>query len=164
MRNKKVTFMLQAAMVAAIYVVLVIIFNYWSFGPIQFRIAEALTILPYFTPAAIPGLFIGCFIANFIGGSILADVVFGSIATLLGAVGSFAFGQIKRKWARWLVPIPPIVANMLIVPYVLKYGYGTAEAIPVMMLTIGIGEIIVCGICGMLLLFILEKYKHIIFK
>lgn len=164
MRNKKVTFMLQAAMIAAIYVVLVIIFNYWSFGPIQFRIAEALTVLPYFTPAAIPGLCIGCFIANFIGGSILADMVLGSIATFIGAVGSRILGKMKSKVAKWLVPIPPIVANALIVPYVLKYGYGAAEAIPFMMLTVGIGEVIVCGICGMILLFILEKYKNIIFK
>lgn len=164
MRNEKVTFMLQAAMIAAIYVVLVIIFNYWSFGPIQFRIAEALTVLPYFTPAAIPGLFIGCFIANFIGGSILMDVVFGSIATLIGAIGSWILGRSKVKWTKWLVPIPPIVSNVLIVPFVLKYGYGAAEAIPVMMFTIGVGEVIVCGIVGMLLLFILEKYKNIIFK
>lgn len=160
MRNKKVTYMLQAAMIAAIYVVLVIIFDYWSFGPIQFRVAEALTILPFFTPAAIPGLFIGCFLANFLGGAILVDIIFGSIATLLGAVGTYLCSKIKAKW---MAPLPPIIANTLIVPFVLKYGYGAEEAVPYMMLTVGIGEVIVCGILGMMLLFVLEKYKDKIF-
>ena len=83
MRNKKVLHLVQGAAIAAIYVVLVVVFNYWSFGPIQFRIAEALTILPFFTPAAIPGLFVGCLLANLLGGAIPADIIFGSIATLL---------------------------------------------------------------------------------
>lgn len=161
MRNKKVIYMLQAAMIAAIYVVLVFVFDYWSFGPIQFRIAEALTILPFFTPAAIPGLFVGCFLANFLHGAILADVIFGSIATLIGAVGTYLLGKAKLKW---LVTVPPILANTVIVPFVLKYGYGAEEAIPYMMLTVGGGEIIVCGILGMLLLLALNKYKDIIFK
>lgn len=161
MRNKKVTQMIQAAMIAAIYVVLVVIFDYWSFGPIQFRVAEALTILPFFTPAAIPGLFIGCFLANFMGGAILADVAFGSLATLIGAVGTYLLGKVKLKW---ISPLPPIIANTLIVPFVLKYGYGAEEAIPYMMLTVGVGEVIVCGILGLLLLTVLEKYKDIIFK
>lgn len=153
--------MLQAAMIAAIYVVLVIIFDYWSFGPIQFRIAEALTILPFFTPAAIPGLFIGCFLANFMGGAILADVIFGSVATLIGAVGTYLLGKAKLKW---LSPLPPIIANTLIVPFVLKFGYGAEEAIPYMMLTVGVGEVIVCGILGLMLLTLLNRYKDVIFK
>lgn len=161
MRNKKVTYMLQAAMIAAIYVVLVFVFDYWSFGPIQFRIAEALTILPFFTPAAIPGLFVGCFLANFLHGAILADVIFGSIATLIGAAGTYLLGKARL---RWLAAIPPIVANTVIVPFVLKFGYGAEEAIPYMMLTVCGGEIIVCGILGTLLLFALDKYQHIIFK
>ena len=86
MKNKKALFITQAAVIAALYVVLVVIFNYISFGPIQFRVAEALTILPYFTPAAIPGLFIGCILANVIGGAVIWDIIFGSIATLIGAV------------------------------------------------------------------------------
>lgn len=76
-KGMSVKFITQAAVIAAIYVVLVVIFNYISFGPVQFRIAEALTILPYFTPAAIPGLFVGCIIANILGGAIVWDVVFG---------------------------------------------------------------------------------------
>jgi uncharacterized membrane protein len=155
--------MSQAAMIAAIYVVLVYVFNYWSFGIIQFRIAEILTILPCFTPAAIPGLFIGCFLANLLGGAIPADILFGSIATLIGALGTYAVGNIKLPYAKWLAPLPPIVANTLIVPFVLKYGYGEASAIPYMMFTIGVSELIVCGVLGLILYFILNKYKTVLF-
>lgn len=160
MRNKKVTFMVQSAMIAAIYVVLVFVFQYTSFGFIQFRIAEALTILPYFTPAAIPGLFVGCMLANLLGGSILADIVFGSVATLIGAIGTYLAGKLKFKW---LAPVPPIVANALIIPFVLKFGYGEAAAIPYMMFTIGVSEIIICGVIGLVLLSILEHYKDKLF-
>lgn len=111
-KGMSVKFITQAAVIAAIYVVLVVIFNYISFGPVQFRIAEALTILPYFTPAAIPGLFVGCIIANILGGAIVWDVVFGSIATLIGAIGTYLLRKHK-----WLAPVPPIVANTIIVPY-----------------------------------------------
>ena len=69
MKNKNITFMTQAAMIAAIYVVLTYVFAPFSFGEVQIRIAEALTILPAFTPAAIPGLFVGCFIGNTLGGA-----------------------------------------------------------------------------------------------
>ena len=161
MRNEKVTYMLQAAMIAAIYVVLVFVFDYWSFGPIQFRIAEALTVLPFFTPAAIPGLFVGCFLANFLHGAILADVVFGSIATLIGAAGTYLVG---RAGLRWLAAVPPILANTLIVPFVLKFGYGAPDAVWYMIITVGAGEIIVCGVLGMLLLSALDRYKNIIFR
>ena len=96
----KVAFITQAAVIAALYVVLVIMFNYCSFGPIQFRIAEALTILPYFTPAAIPGLFVGCLLSNILGGAAIWDIIFGSIATLIGAIGTYALR--KNKWlAYW---------------------------------------------------------------
>lgn len=157
--NEKTTFITQGAVIAAIYVVLVFVFDYWSFGPIQFRVAEALTILPYFTPAAIPGLFIGCLIANILGGAVIWDIVFGSIATLIGAVGTYLLRKNK-----WLAPLPPIIANTIIVPWVLKYAYGSEGMIPFFMLTVGGGEIIVCGILGMLLLFALNKYRHQIFK
>lgn len=165
MRNKKVTMMMQGAMIAALYVVLVMIFKAWSFGPIQFRIAEVLTVLPFFTPAAIPGLFIGCLLANFLlGEAILADIIFGSIATLLGAIGTYLCSKIKKKWAAWLVPVAPIVANTLIVPWVLKYGYGLEDAVWYMMITVGIGEIIVCAILGMMFFWVVDRYKNILFK
>lgn len=145
-KGMSVKFITQAAVIAAIYVVLVVIFNYISFGPVQFRIAEALTILPYFTPAAIPGLFVGCIIANILGGAIVWDVVFGSIATLIGAIGTYLLRKHK-----WLAPVPPIVANTIIVPFVLKFAYGSEGMFAMFFVTVGAGEIIVCGIIGMIL-------------
>lgn len=159
MRNKKVQFITQGAVIAAIYVVLVLIFDTFSFGPIQFRIAEMLTIMPYFTPAAIPGLFVGCLIANIIGGGLIWDIVFGSIATLIGVIGSY----LVRK-NKWLVPLPPIIANMVIVPFILKYAYGYDGLLVYFMFTVGLSEIIVCGIIGMALLTVMAKNREHIFK
>lgn len=159
MRNKKVQFITHGAVIAAIYVVLVLIFDTFSFGPIQFRIAEMLTIMPYFTPAAIPGLFVGCLIANIIGGGLIWDIVFGSIATLIGAIGSY----LVRK-NKWLVPLPPIISNMVIVPFVLKYAYGYDGLLVYFMFTVGLSEIIVCGIIGMALLTVMAKNREHIFK
>ena len=120
---------------------------YWSFGPLQLRVAEALTILPLFTPAAIPGLFIGCLLANLLGGAIVWDVVFGSLATLIGAFFSY-----KLRKNRWLVPIPPILANAIIIPPVLFYGYGfTDPALPLLALQILGGEVLGCYVLGELL-------------
>jgi uncharacterized membrane protein len=158
MKNNKTLFITQAALIAAIYVVLVYAFKPISFSYIQVRIAEALTILPFFTPAAIPGVTIGCLLGNLLTGADILDIVFGSFATLLGALGSYALRKQK-----FLVPIPPIVANTIIVPWVLRFAYGEALPIPFMMLTIGIGEVLSCGILGLVLLFALYQYKHIIF-
>lgn len=156
--NEKTTFITQGAVIAAIYVVLVFVFDYWSFGPIQFRVAEALTILPVFTPAAVPGLFIGCLIANITGGAVIWDIVFGSLATLIGAVGTYMLR--KHPWA---APLPPILANTVIVPFVLKYAYGTEGMLWYFMLTVGLGEVIVCGVLGSLLRVALKKYRNTLF-
>lgn len=158
-KNFSVLFIAQAAMIAAIYVVLTFVFAPFSFGEVQVRIAEALTILPVFTPAAIPGLFVGCLIGNITGGGILPDIIVGSLATLIGACFTYAL----RNKSKFLAPIPPIVANMILVPFVLRYGYMVPLPIPFMMLTVGIGEVISCGILGILLYTVLNKYKHIIF-
>lgn len=161
MKNKKAYFITQAAVIAAIYVVLTLAVNAFDLanGAIQVRISEALTILPFFTPAAIPGLFVGCLLSNFLTGAPIWDVIFGSLATLLGAAGTY---MLRRQ--KWLAPVPPIIANILIIPPVLHFAYGLPGGIPFFMLTIGIGEIISCGILGMLLLFLLQKYRHIIFQ
>lgn len=159
MKNKKALFITQAAVIAALYVVLVVVFNYMSFGPIQFRVAEALTILPYFTPAAIPGLFIGCILANVIGGAVVWDIIFGSIATLIGAV----FTYLLRKKSKFLAPLPPVLANTIIVPWVLKYAYGAEEMVWFMAVTVGIGEILACYVLGMILLFALNKVRRQVF-
>lgn len=153
MRKKSILFMTQSAMIAAIYVVLTVLFAPFGFGQIQVRIAEALTVLPYFTPAAIPGLFIGCLIGNIIGGAIIPDIIFGSLATLIGA----CFTYLLRKRSKFLAPVPPILANTIVVPLVLYYAYGFNLPIPFMMLTVGIGEIISCGILGMILFSAVKK-------
>ena len=159
-RDPKVLRITQGAVIAALYVVLTLVFAPISFGPVQVRIAEALCILPMFTPAAIPGLFIGCLIANLIGGGIMLDVIFGSIATLIGAV----FGYMLRS-NRWLVPLPAIIANTLIVPFVLRYGYGVVDiAIPVLMLQIMVGEIAGCFVLGEILCTALQKNADRVFK
>ena len=147
--------MVQAAMIAAIYVVLTFIANAFGLAnyAIQVRFSEALTILPFFTPVAIPGLFVGCLLSNILTGCMPLDILFGSLATLIGACGTYAL----RKY-KWLAPIPPIIANTLIVPFVLAYVYKFEGSIPYFMLTVSIGEIISCGILGMLLLFALQKY------
>lgn len=167
MKDKKVLFLTQAAMIAALYVVLTFIANAFGLAnyAVQVRFSEALTILPYFTPAAIPGLFIGCLLSNILTGCALPDIIFGSLATLIGALGTYAL----RRW-KWCAPICPIAANTIIVPLVLIYGYGLMiEGLSVLQcfgyycLTVGAGELISCGVLGMLLLFTLLKYRGKLF-
>lgn len=159
MKNKNINFLTQAAMIAAIYVVLTYVFAPFSFGEVQVRVAEALTILPLFTPAAIPGLFVGCLIGNILGGAILPDIICGSLATLIGAVFTYKL----RNQSKFAAPIPPIAANTIIVPFVLRYGYGVGLPIPFMMLTVGIGEVISCGVLGLVLYYSLKKYRNTLF-
>lgn len=160
MRDKKVLLITQAAMIAALYVVLTLLANALGLAnyAIQVRFSEALTVLPFFTPAAIPGLTVGCILSNLLTGCLPLDVVFGSLATLLGATGTYLLR--KHMWA---APLPPIIANTLIVPFVLAYVYQFEGSIPYFMLTVGIGEIISCGILGMILVGVLNKYRGTIF-
>ncbi len=159
MNNKNLKKLVYAGLIAAIYVVLTVAFRPISFSAIQFRISEILVILPVFSISAIPGLFVGCLLANYLGGAALLDIVFGSIATLIGAYGTYL---LRKK--PYLASIPPIVSNAIIIPFVLRYAYGANDLIPFMMLTVGLGEIIVVGILGNIFRVILEKYKNIIFK
>ena len=141
-------------MIAALYVVLTFVANAFGLasGAIQVRLSEALAVLPFFTPAAIPGLYIGCLLANLLTGGCLLDILVGSLASLIGALGAYAL----RKW-KWLVPIPTILANAIIVPFVLIFGYGIADVWWYLVITVGIGELISCGFLGMILLLILKK-------
>ena len=161
MYRKKTTFITHAAVIAALYVVLTVIANSLGLAnfAIQVRFSESLTILPFFTPAAIPGLFIGCLFSNLLTGCVFWDVVFGSIATLLGALGTYGLRRFK-----WLAPVPPIVSNTLIIPFILAYVYRFEGSLPYFMLTVGIGEILSCGVLGLLLLSILEKYASHLFR
>ncbi len=159
MKNNKVMFITQGAIIAALYVALTHVSNMAGLasGAIQIRLSEALTILPVFTPAAIPGLFIGCFLSNLTTGCIPWDIVGGSMATLIGAIGTYAL----RKYP-YAGSVPPILANMIIVPFVLAYAYHIEGTIPYFMLTVGIGEVICCGVMGTLLMTALRKNSRLI--
>ena len=160
MKNKKTLLLCQGALIAALYIVLTFVANAFGLAnyAVQVRFSEALTILPFFTPAAIPGLFIGCLLSNILTGCAIPDIIFGSIATLIGAILTYALRKQK-----WLAPVPPIVANAIIVPLVLKYAYGI-EPLWFSFVTVTAGEVISCGILGMILLFALDKYKNVLFR
>ncbi|OJV64633.1 MAG: transporter [Clostridiales bacterium 38-18] len=155
--NKKVNYVVKAGVIAAIYVVLVMIFSFSSFGPIQFRVAEAMTILPFFTGAAVPGLFVGCLVANFLGGAIIWDTIFGSLATLAAAYLSY---KLSKK--EWLVPIPPILINTVVVGFVLKYAYGIPDGLLVLMGGVFMGEVVSVLGFGMILLNALKPVRKFI--
>ena len=150
MKNKKTLFIAKAALIAALYVVLTGISAMFNLdkGVIQLRLSEALTILPLFTPASIPGLFFGCALSNLLYGAHPLDVILGSIATLIGAFGTYYIGRISK----YLAPIPPILANTVIVPIVLKFVYCFSGGIPYFALTVFIGELLSCGGLGILLM------------
>lgn len=165
--HSRTLFIAYAAMIAALYIVLTFVANAFGLAnyAVQVRFSEALTILPFFTPAAIPGLYIGCLLSNILTGCALPDIVFGSLATLIGALGTYAL----RKW-KWCAPVCPIIANTIIVPLVLVYGYGLLiegmsliQCLGFYCLTVGAGEVISCGILGMILLNVLGRYQNRLF-
>lgn len=161
MKQKNTKHLTQAAVIAALYVILTLLCNALGLAnhSIQVRFSEALTILPLFTPAAIPGLYVGCLLSNILTGCIAWDILFGPIATLLGALGTRFLGR-KYKWAACL---PPILSNTLIIPLILSYAYHFEGSIIYFMLTVGIGEILSCGVLGMLLYVTLNKYRKHLF-
>lgn len=159
--HKRVMLITQGGIIAALYVVLTYFaagFDLAS-GAIQVRFSEALTILPFFTEAAVPGLFIGCLLANLLTGSAIWDVVFGSLATLIGALGTYMLRRHKI-----LCSIPPVIANAVIVPLVLIYAYGLADGYWYLFATVGIGEVICCIGFGEILLHALLPLKNYIFR
>lgn len=153
---EKIKFLVRAAFVAALYVVLTFISSLFgmSSGVIQVRLSEILCLMPAYTFAAVPGLFVGCMVANLITGAVIYDVIFGSLATLIGALGTYWLR--KNKYLRSL---PPVISNSIIVPMVLRYAYGIKQAVWYMVLTVGIGEIISCTVLGTIVFGIMEKRK-----
>ena len=158
MKKNTTQMVAYGGIIAALYVVLTIIAAAMGLasGAIQVRISEALTILPVFTAAAVPGLTVGCLLANLITGCAAWDVVFGSLATLLGAAGTRLLKD--RPAFAW---IPPVISNMAIVPVVLMKVYGVPDAWWYLVLTVGAGEVIACGVLGMLLYHVLKKNPQI---
>lgn len=153
-RSNKTIFITQAAFIAAAYVVLTFVANAFGLasGVIQIRLSEALCVLCCFTPAAIPGLTIGCLLANTLTGCCLLDIVFGSVATLIGAT----LGYLIRRY-RFLVPVPTILSNAFIVPLVLKFGYGENLPYYYLFATVGAGELISAGALGIIFMLALSQ-------
>ncbi len=160
--HARILFIVQAGVIAALYVALTHLSNFAGLasGVIQVRISEAFCVLAFFTPAAIPGMTIGCFLANLTTGCVWADILCGTLASFLGVLG----GWLLRKISVWLVPIPTVLANAVIVPFVLKYAYHLEDAWWFMFLTVGAGEIIAAYLLGILLYFALHKVGDRIFR
>lgn len=159
--QKNILYLTHAGIIAALYTVLTVLIGAFglSGGVIQLRLSEALCILPLFTPAAIPGLTIGCLISNLITGCIWQDIVFGTLATCIGA-----WGAELLKRTPFLAPLPTVAANTVIVPFVLAYAYGFEGGVWYFMLTVGIGELLSAYLLGILLLLALRKRAPKIFK
>ncbi|MDP4153501.1 MAG: QueT transporter family protein [Bacillota bacterium] len=151
-----VRYIVYGALIAALYAGLTLAFAPLSYGLAQVRVSEALTVLPFFIPASIPGLFIGCLIANLVTGNIY-DIIFGSLATLIAA---FISSRIKNKY---LVPLPPVICNAVIVGAVLTYAYtNVTNGLPYILvaLQVGAGELVACYVIGLPLLLVLERHKN----
>ena len=156
--NGKTAALCRAATIGALYVALTWCSSLLGLasGPVQVRLAEALCVLPFFMPESIIGLTVGCLLSNILVGGIWADILFGTLATLLGAIGTYAMRNLRGK-LRFLCVLPPILSNSVIVPLVLKYAYGFGEAWYFLMAGVAVGEIISVGILGSFLLLSIEK-------
>lgn len=156
MKKNYTRYITQAALIAAVYTALTLILAPISYGAVQVRISEALTILPAIFPSAVPGLFIGCILANTLGPSAgILDIVFGSLATLLAASLSY----LLRKQT-WLVPLPPVVVNAVVIGIVISRVNNLPLVLT--MLEVGVGQIAACYILGMPLLLWFKKRKDVI--
>lgn len=152
----KTKYLAEAAVIAAIYALLTIVLAPISYGAVQVRISEALTVLPFFTPAAVPGLFVGCIAANIMSPYGLADLIFGSAASLIGAIGSYL---LRKK--PLLVTLAPVISNGIIVGAMLYYVYEVPLPLIVQMLYVALGEVVACYAIGYPLMKYLNKYKRI---
>lgn len=144
--KEKTLHLTRAALIAALYIILTFVSQMFGLasGVIQIRLSELLTVMPLLYKEAIPGLWIGCLIANLMTGCAAWDIVFGTLATFLGALGTYYIGRKKPI----LGPIFPILSNMLIVPWVLQFVYGAKESYLFLVATVGVGEFICCGLLG----------------
>lgn len=168
---KKLT---QAAMIAGLYAAVTFVTSFISFGAVQYRVSEALTILPVFTASAIPGLSVGCALANLLGFFIgvnpvgAVDAIFGTVATLIAAIATRKIGRSQKRWVRYLfAPLPPVLANAVIVGLEICLffeGHITMELFLINSVLVGSGELVVCYVLGLPLIYVLERkdlYKKI---
>ena len=148
----------EAGFIAALYIALCFLVFGFASGAIQCRVGEALCVMPVFTAAGIPGVTVGCLLFNILAGNPVPDIIFGTLATLIGAIGTRLLRNARPKFVPLL---PPILSNTLIIPFVLKYAYALAEPIWFLMLTVCAGEIVAVGLLGSILRYALEKEKRI---
>ena len=156
--NRNIRRLTVAAMIAAVYFVLTMIFYVTSFQPLQSRLAEALTVLPYFTPVAIPGLFVGCILANILGGNGIWDVGVGRLASLLAAYLSYKLTYKKPK-RKWLAPLPAVLINAVAVGIMLSVlaNNTTITSLIVNMSLVGLGQLLACYVLGFPLMLLIER-------
>lgn len=145
-------FIIHSAMIAAVYSTLTVLLGSFGYGPVQFRIAEALTVLPAVMPSSVPGLFIGCILANWLGGYGTVDIVLGSLATLLAALCT----RLLRKH-RFLYPLPPVLFNAVIVGGYIYILYDKTYPLLLTMLYIGISQFVICYGIGLPLISFINK-------
>ncbi len=162
MKKSNVRYLCQAAMIAALYVVLTWISTAFGLasGAVQCRLGEALSILPLFVPAAVPGLGVGCFLANLLFSPAPADLVFGTLATVLGALGCRIIAKSFRSYGVWtlvLATLPNVLANTVIIPLILRYAYNLEEALPILMIQVGVGELLSGTLIGVPLAIAIRK-------
>ena len=161
-QTRSAVFLAQGAMIAAIYPVLTLLAATMNlaYGPVQFRFSEALTILPMFTPAAVPGLTIGCLLSNIFSGYGAADMIFGTLATLLAAISTRMLRTVRIKDIPWLAPLPPVLFNAVIIGAEIAFfapegflwtGFAASA------LSVGLGELAVCYVLGLPLAIFLER-------
>ena len=160
MKNSKILPIVRAGMIAALYVALTYASALvgLSSGAIQLRLSEMLTVLPAFLPESIPGLYIGCLIANLLTTGNIYDILLGSLATLIGAIGA----RMLRNTHPLLISLPTVIANAIIVPLVIILQAGGGEtfaSFPYFFLTVGIGEFLSAGLLGMMAYKIIDKNK-----
>lgn len=161
--NRKLKFITKSAIIAALYVVITLIGAPLASGTPQVRFSEAMCILPAFTTAAIPGLTIGCAIYNFVFAGSVYDAIFGSLATLIGAVLTYFLRNVAmRKNLGFLASVPPILSNTVIIPIMLAYMLHAEGSVFILAFWVFIGEVISCGVLGTMLFYGMKKYgKHI---
>lgn len=151
----------RSALIGALYILLTLAVQPISSGLMQLRVSEALCVLPFFTPAAVPGLFIGCLTANLAMGNPLPDVIFGSLATLLAAAATY--GVRRLGLSKWLAPLPAVLINAVVIGYLLTYVYEVGVPWEVSALYVGLGQALSCYVLGMSLLFGFEKFGKKLF-
>ena len=159
-RKNSALFLTRGALIAAMYVALTYLTSLFGLdkGAVQFRLSEALCILPAFMPEAVLGLYIGCLLANVLTGCVVWDIIFGSLATLVGAIGARLLRKLPAKLA-WIIPIPTVLANATIIPFVLIYAYGVPDAYIFILATLTLGEIVCALGLGTALYHVLRRNK-----